>query len=164
MLERDSNLLTVAELGRRIRSGELSPVSLTRDLLERIGALDDTLGAFRLVCADRALDEARVADTPPRPQSDPRPRPPVYEPVRVHQESVPGGGTRAEFAPVEAPHVKVYAPDDRIADKDGMIARPNVDYVGEIVNLNQAEHAYKANLKVIATENAMIGALLNEQH
>jgi len=110
------------------------------------------------------LDEARVADTPPRPQSDPRPRPPVYEPVRVHQESVPGGGTRAEFAPVEAPHVKVYAPDDRIADKDGMIARPNVDYVGEIVNLNQAEHAYKANLKVIATENAMIGALLNEQH
>jgi len=110
------------------------------------------------------LDEARVADTPPRPQPDPRPRPPVYEPVRVHQESVPGGGTRAEFAPVEAPHVKVYAPDDRLADKDGMIARPNVDYVGEIVNMNQAEHAYKANLKVIATENAMIGALLNEQH
>jgi flagellar basal-body rod protein FlgC len=109
------------------------------------------------------LDEARGADTPaPRPQSDPRP--PVYEPVRVHQESVPGGGTRAEFAPVEAPHVKVYAPDDRLADKDGMIARPNVDYVGEIVNMNQAEHAYKANLKVIATENAMIGALLNEQH
>jgi flagellar basal-body rod protein FlgC len=111
------------------------------------------------------LDEARVADPPPqRPQSDPRPRPPVYEPVRVHQESVPGGGTRAEFAPVEAPHVKVYAPNDRLADKDGMIARPNVDYASEVVNMNQAEHAYKANLKVIATENAMIGALLNEQH
>ena len=105
---------------------------------------------------------SRVADTPPRLQPDRRP--PVYEPVRFHQELVPGGGTRAKFSPVEAPHVKVHAPDDRLADKDGMIARPNVDYVVEIANMNQAEHAYKANLKVIATENAMIGALLNEQH
>ena len=30
------------------------------------------------------------------------------------------------------------------------------------VNMSQAEHAYKANLKTIAIENAMIGALLNE--
>ena len=58
----------------------------------------------------------------------------------------------------------VYALDDRLADKYGMIARPNVDSVGEIANIKQAEHAYKANLKVIAAENAMIGALLNEQH
>ena len=43
-----------------------------------------------------------------------------------------------------------------------MIARPNVDYAEEFVNLNRAEHAYTANLKVTATENAMIGALLNE--
>lgn len=107
------------------------------------------------------LEEARVSDTPPTRD---RPDPPVYEPVRVHQESVPGGGTRAEFIPVEPPHVRVYAPDDRLADEDGMIARPNVDYAREFVNMNQAEHAYKANIKVIATENAMIGALLNETH
>lgn len=107
------------------------------------------------------LDEARVVDSsPPRESRDP----PVYQPVRVHQESVAGGGTRAEFVPVEPPHVRVYAPDDRLADDDGMIARPNVDYAQEIVNMNQAEHAYKANLKVVATENAMIGALLNETH
>ena len=60
--------------------------------------------------------------------------------------------------------MKVYAPDDRLADKDGMIARPNVDYVGEITNMSQAQDPYNANLKVVATENAMIGALLNEQH
>jgi flagellar basal-body rod protein FlgC len=107
------------------------------------------------------LEDARVADTPPRRD---RPDPPVYEPVRVHQESVPGGGTRAEFTPVDPPHARVYAPDDRLADDDGMIARPNVDYASEFVNLSQAEHAYKANIKVIATENAMIGALLNETH
>lgn len=93
-----------------------------------------------------------------------RTAPPVYEPVRVYQSSDGGGGTRAEFVSVEPPHVKAYDPGNRLADDDGMVARPNVDYVQEVVNLNQAEHAYKANLKVIATENAMIGALLNETH
>ena len=107
------------------------------------------------------IDDARVADSPPPRESR---DPPVYQPVRVHQESVPGGGTRAEFTPVDPPHTRVYAPDDRLANEDGMIARPNVDYAQEFVNMNQAEHAYKANLKVIATENAMIGALLNERH
>ncbi|CAN0557325.1 unnamed protein product, partial [Laminaria digitata] len=87
-----------------------------------------------------------------------------YEPVRVYQSSDGGGGTRAEFVSVEPPHVKSYDPGNRLADDDGMIARPNVDYAREFVNMNQAEHAYKANLKVIATENAMIGALLNENH
>ena len=93
-----------------------------------------------------------------------RTAPPVYEPVRVYQSSDGGGGKRAEFVSVEPPHVKAYDPGNRLADDDGMVARPNVDYVQEVVNLNQAEHAYKANLKVIATENAMIGALLNETH
>jgi flagellar basal-body rod protein FlgC len=89
---------------------------------------------------------------------------PVYEPVRVDQSSDHGGGTRAEFVSVEPPHVKSYDLGNRLADDDGMVARPNVDYVREVVNLTQAEHAYTANLKVIATENAMIGALLNENH
>ena len=107
------------------------------------------------------LEDAKVADTPPARESR---DPPVYRPVRVHQESAAGGGTRAEFTPVEPPHVQVYAPDDRLADESGMIARPNVDLAQEIVNMSQAEHAYKANLKVVATENAMIGAMLNETH
>lgn len=108
-------------------------------------------------------EDARV-----RPVSAPREtrregEPPVYEPVRVHQESVRGGGVRSEFVPYEPPHVPVYAPDDRRADADGMIARPNVDHATEFVNMIQAEKAYSANLKVIRTENDMIGALLNEK-
>ena len=56
----------------------------------------------------------------------------------------------------------IYDPDDRMVDENGIVGRPNVDFVLEIVNMSQAEHAYKANLKTITTENAMIGALLNE--
>ena len=104
------------------------------------------------------------ARTEPRGAGGNRYSPEVYEPVPVYQSSDGGGGTRAEFVSVEPPHVKSYDPGNRLADDDGMIARPNVDYAEEFVNLNQAEHAYTANLKVTATENAMIGALLNEVH
>ena len=53
----------IAELGRRLRAGELSPVALTEALLARIEELDGTLGAFQLVAADRALAAARAAET-----------------------------------------------------------------------------------------------------
>lgn len=109
-------------------------------------------------------EDARTGDQPRRDQQaqDNPPERPVYEPVRVHDSTVDGGGVRSEFIPVEPPHVMVYDPDDRLANDEGLVGRPNVDYAREFVNMTQAEHAYKANLKTIATENAMIGALLNE--
>ncbi len=54
---------TLTELGRRLRSGELSPVALAEQFLARIGALDAKLHAFRLVLRDRALAQARAAET-----------------------------------------------------------------------------------------------------
>ena len=54
---------TLTELGRRLRSGELSPVTLTEQFLARIGALDGKLKAFRLLLRDRALAQARAAET-----------------------------------------------------------------------------------------------------
>lgn len=87
----------------------------------------------------------------------------VYEPVTVQQESVEGGGTRASYVPINPPHVAVYAPDDPKANADGMVARPNVDYATEMVNMMQAKTAYSANVKTIQTENEMIGALLDKE-
>ena len=80
--------------------------------------------------------------------------------MRVYQDSIEGGGTRAEFVATSAPHVIVYDPADRLADNDGLVARPNVDYATEFSNMNQSEHAYKAKFKTIAMENAMIGHYL----
>ncbi len=100
------------------------------------------------------------AAAPPEKPSDP----PVYRPVRVHQESVSGGGVRAETVPIRPPHVLAYAPEDPKADTEGYVARPNVDYATEFVEMSQAQHAYEANIRTIETENKMIGALLNEIH
>ena len=53
--------LGAAELGRRIRDGEVSPVAATEAYLERIGRLDGRLNSYITVCADDALRAARIA-------------------------------------------------------------------------------------------------------
>ena len=62
MSSQDLHLLTIAELGRLIRSRQVSPTELTRSFLERIDRLDPTLGAFVTVMADTATAEAEAAE------------------------------------------------------------------------------------------------------
>ena len=57
------HFLSIAELGRALRAGELSPVALAEALLARIDALDGSLGAFQLITPERALAAARAAET-----------------------------------------------------------------------------------------------------
>jgi len=54
--------LSAAEAGRRIAARALSPVELTRALLERIAALDPKLHVFIRLDADAALEAARAAE------------------------------------------------------------------------------------------------------
>ena len=55
--------MSLIELAERIRDGDLSPVEVTTCMLERIDALDPTLNAFVRVTADRAMANARLAET-----------------------------------------------------------------------------------------------------
>ena len=61
---------TIGELARDFRSGELSPVELTEHLLERIETLEPLLGAFRRVCPERAVEQARTAENELRAGED----------------------------------------------------------------------------------------------
>ena len=54
--------LSMRQAGELIRSGELSPVELTRACLDRIEATDDRLHSFILLLADDALAQARTAE------------------------------------------------------------------------------------------------------
>jgi aspartyl-tRNA(Asn)/glutamyl-tRNA(Gln) amidotransferase subunit A len=54
---------TIRELGQRYRRGDLSPVEFTGDLLRRIERLDTRLHSFLTVTADRAMADARAAET-----------------------------------------------------------------------------------------------------
>ncbi|MCP5155535.1 MAG: amidase, partial [Ectothiorhodospiraceae bacterium] len=54
--------LTIAELGRALRSGGVRAVAVTEVCLDRIARLDGTLNAFVTVTADLALEQAARAD------------------------------------------------------------------------------------------------------
>ena len=54
--------LSIAEMGRQLRSGTVSSETLTRDALARIRDRDPRLHAFIRVTEQRALDDARKAD------------------------------------------------------------------------------------------------------
>jgi aspartyl-tRNA(Asn)/glutamyl-tRNA(Gln) amidotransferase subunit A len=59
---RDLHELTIASASKLLAERELSPVELTRSLLERIESLDPQVNAFLTVTAERAMDDARRAE------------------------------------------------------------------------------------------------------
>lgn len=59
----DPTTLTLGRAARLIKSGAISPVELTRCLLDRIERYDRSICSFISVLAERALDEARQAET-----------------------------------------------------------------------------------------------------
>jgi aspartyl-tRNA(Asn)/glutamyl-tRNA(Gln) amidotransferase subunit A len=54
---------TIAEASRKIAAKEMSPVELTKDCLSRIYALNNTLRAFITVTEERALRDAKDAES-----------------------------------------------------------------------------------------------------
>jgi flagellar basal-body rod protein FlgC len=86
---------------------------------------------------------------------------PAYHPVDTVQVSVPGGGTEARGEPVSPATTPAYAPSSPVADKDGMVAAPNVDIAGQMIELISARDAYKANMKTIQVASEMQRRLLD---
>lgn len=56
------NLLTATELANAVRSGKLTAVEVTKAALDRVAKHDSQVGAFQLVRAQRALEEAASLD------------------------------------------------------------------------------------------------------
>jgi aspartyl-tRNA(Asn)/glutamyl-tRNA(Gln) amidotransferase subunit A len=54
--------MTVVELARRLRAGEISPLEAVRSTFERIRAVDVRLNAFISLCEEAALREAEAAE------------------------------------------------------------------------------------------------------
>ena len=57
-----SHYLALHEVARLIESREVSPVEMTRAMLERIGLIDDGLNSYATVMADHALSQAATAE------------------------------------------------------------------------------------------------------
>ncbi len=53
---------TITDLADGIRKGEMTSTRLVQNLLDRIKSLDGRLNAFKLMCSERALEQAAAAD------------------------------------------------------------------------------------------------------
>lgn len=84
-----------------------------------------------------------------------------YVPQKVALTSVAGGGVRAKAVPVDPPSFQSYEPGAPDADADGFAARPNVDLATELVTQLDARRSYQANLKLIETQDEILGDLLD---
>jgi amidase len=58
----DVHFLDLTELAARIRTRELSALTVTRALLNRIASIDAVLGSYALVSADVAMAQAQIAE------------------------------------------------------------------------------------------------------
>jgi flagellar basal-body rod protein FlgC len=87
--------------------------------------------------------------------------PPAYVPERVNQVDVAGGGTSATIGTVSPSYVSQYDPSAPFADKNGLVAAPNVDLANELVQQITARIEFAANAKVIQVEAEMMKTLLD---
>ncbi|MEZ0225488.1 MAG: flagellar basal body rod protein FlgC [Alphaproteobacteria bacterium] len=117
--------------------------------------------------AATASNIANASTTGIVPSADPSaPASTVYKPLQVTFLQLESGGIGAGVTAVVTPdpdgYTVVYDPESIYANSEGLIAAPNVDYANELVNLIEIKLAYRANISVIKTQDAMIGDLLDE--
>jgi flagellar basal-body rod protein FlgC len=84
-----------------------------------------------------------------------------FRPRDVVQTTTADGGTRAETRERDPATVPAYQPDDPNADKDGLVARPNVDVASEFVSIILAQRAYEAALKAAQVREQVLGITID---
>ena len=135
--------VSAAELARRVRAGELSPVEVVEAHLDRIRALDDEINAIVALRADEARETAREVKRRIEAGEDPGPLAGV--PVAVKDlEDVAGLPTTSGSKPLA----------DNVADEDALVVERLRD-AGAVVlgKTNTPEFGHKGT-----TDNLLFGA------
>ncbi len=114
--------------------------------------------ATRISVAASNIANARSVGVNPAPGAD---NSAAYTPQRVRQISTVDGGVRTDTLPVSPPSLAVFDTSNPDADGEGVAFLPNVSLEAEFVEVLQASAAFKANLKVIQTQNELLGNLVD---
>ncbi len=84
-----------------------------------------------------------------------RARQTVFETRAQSREGIGGVGVR-EVVEDPSPMRMEYRPEHPLADEEGYVTMPNVDPVGEMVNMISASRSYQANVEVMNTNKQMM--------
>ena len=87
--------------------------------------------------------------------------PAAYNAERVNQIALAGGGTGATITTVSPGTVRAYDPTAPYADSQGMVATPNVDLAGEIVQQLTASLSFAANARMVKADAQMTASLFD---
>ncbi len=130
-----------------------------------------TASTARLAASASNVANARTRGPVPQtpattpPPADQKDKPEVYRAIDTVQTSTRdganSGGTRATYRTRQPEFVQEYDPSSSLANEDGLVAAPNVDIGGEVVEQIKAESAYKANLKAVQVAEDMLKSLLD---
>jgi flagellar basal-body rod protein FlgC len=120
------------------------------------------LAAASLRLQVSANNVANISSSGPLPDAPDAARfPPAYAAERINQVDVRGGGTSATVSTVQPSTVPRYDPGAPYANKDGLVAAPNVDLANEAVQQITARAEFAANAKVIQIESEMQKTLID---
>jgi len=111
-----------------------------------------------------ARNIANAYSAGPLPSADPavvQNYPAAYAPLRVDQVETAGGGTRAVVSPDSPSYLATYDPNAPYADRNGMVAMPNVDFASEAIDLLVARYSFAANVQVVRSEAQLMKSLLD---
>jgi flagellar basal-body rod protein FlgC len=121
------------------------------------GAIGTALSGLRAAATKVAASADNIAnmDTTGALTGNPAP----YAPVQTEQQALTNGGVSATNV-ARPGFVPAYDPQSPFANTDGLVGVPKVDLANEIVNLDIAKTAYKANAKVMQAASDMQNDLL----
>ncbi|MDT0500521.1 MULTISPECIES: flagellar basal body rod protein FlgC [unclassified Halomonas] len=79
----------------------------------------------------------------------------MFETRAQSREGIGGVGVR-EVVEDPSPMRLEYRPEHPLADEEGYVTMPNVDPVGEMVNMISASRSYQANVEVMNTNKQLM--------
>jgi flagellar basal-body rod protein FlgC len=83
----------------------------------------------------------------------------AYTPLSAQQMTGPGGAPTVQVTPVRQSFVPQSDPSASFADKNGMVAAPNVDPVKELISMLEAQQSVVANTKPEQTVSEIFQSL-----
>jgi flagellar basal-body rod protein FlgC len=105
-----------------------------------------------------ASNVANARSTGALPNADgtlPSGAPKAYSPLELVQTDVAGGGTQTTITTASSPTSASYDPSAPFANKDGLVASPNVDLAQEMISQLVAKYSFAANARVLTASDEM---------
>jgi len=113
-----------------------------------------------------ASNVANVLSTGAVPNADgtvPAGAPKAYAPLELVQTASAGGGTQTTVTTAKPATTAVFDPQAPFANKDGLVAAPNVDLAQEMISQLVAKYSFAANARVVKADDEMAKTLIDMQ-